>query len=124
MITTFRLLPFHLGRKQCKYVPATWIGVPPVGLSPFYVSKWDRGRTYTNSNSSGPIQYDLPPAESGLDYTFIDLDNYPDHDLTIMAYESETIGSFGNSVIFDDTTEKFIHIKCFIDGHWEIINSN
>lgn len=81
----------------------------------YTVKRFDNGHTYTNLGASAPIIFTLPPAVSGIAYTFA---KALQQNLTINPNGSDTID--GGTSVANTAAEsgKLITLKCFEDGKW------
>lgn len=82
------------------------------------------GAIYTNSGDTNAINFTLPAAVVGLEYTFIDMSNTDTADVTVTASGAETIGGLGTAAVGnDDNTFGIIRIKCITTGSWVVMDS-
>lgn len=89
---------------------------------------FDNGQTYTNEGSSADVNFSLPPAKAGLEYTFCQTDYANNRDIRIYRDGTDKIYDlneadcndwYGN----DHTSEKYFEatLKCRKDGEWRVV---
>jgi len=81
------------------------------------------GYKFTNNGDAGAINFPLPAAIPGLEFTFGDVENGGGIDLTVTANGAETFRGFDTTIIADDDAVQFITILCTETGVWDIMSS-
>jgi hypothetical protein len=101
---------------------------PTAYTSDANVYEFDSGHTYTNTGAGGPVTLTLPPAVTGLKYTFVRTEVGTGADVFVTPQSNDAIvridgTDLGNGKYYGNTSDAYgeFTIECRVAGKWQVV---